>query len=170
MANTVEQVVELLRNTIDTIGSTAVRQWQGVDVNDADAVAVIGISIRNHFDLWSKDRITEGTTPEEFSAAVLEQILAYVNGIDLDALIASESAADENETEFTDEVLDQLLTATWEHRESGTEYELLYITNRDATDERRSEYPLTAVYENTESGEIWSKPLGRFLNSMKRVI
>ena len=50
----------------------------------------------------------------------------------------------------------------WEHT-VGTTYRVVSLTNMTATDER---YPKTIVQENTETGELWSRPLSKWHASM----
>ena len=50
----------------------------------------------------------------------------------------------------------------WEHSKGQT-YRVVSLTNMTATDVR---YPKTVVYENTETGELWSRPLSEWHTSM----
>jgi hypothetical protein len=50
----------------------------------------------------------------------------------------------------------------WEHTKGGL-YKVKLLTNMTATDVR---YPKTVVYENTDTGELWSKPLSGWHTSM----
>jgi hypothetical protein len=57
------------------------------------------------------------------------------------------------------EMSDLLKTVTanslWQHT-NGNRYVVLYITN---TAYRHPNYPITVVYQNTDNGTVWSRPL-----------
>lgn len=53
----------------------------------------------------------------------------------------------------------------WCHH-SGAIYQVLLITNLKAT---KPDYPVTIVYQD-QSGEIWSRPLSSWYESMREVV
>ena len=55
------------------------------------------------------------------------------------------------------------VNSIWEHK-SGTLYEVILIPNINSVDEER--YPVTVVYQNVDTGDVWSRPLAKWYTSM----
>lgn len=53
----------------------------------------------------------------------------------------------------------------WRHH-SGKIYEVLVISNVSA---KKADYPVTVVYQD-EAGEVWSRPLALWHDSMKEIV
>lgn len=51
----------------------------------------------------------------------------------------------------------------FKHYKKGTIYKLLLIANLESSDQGK--FPTTAVYEDTESGLVWSRPLEEFIKN-----
>lgn len=49
------------------------------------------------------------------------------------------------------------------HKERGTEYMVIYVTNIDADLDRKGEFPPTVSYMNTKTKEKWTLPVTDFL-------
>lgn len=54
--------------------------------------------------------------------------------------------------------------SVWEHHPTGNIYRVLLITNQQT--QRPDKYPITVVYENTNTGTTWSRPLSEWHRSM----
>lgn len=53
----------------------------------------------------------------------------------------------------------------YENIRSGKVYEIICISNTKST---RTDFPVTVVYVGVGDGDVWSRPLGEFLNRVKR--
>lgn len=47
-----------------------------------------------------------------------------------------------------------------------TEYELLSVSNVNASEEKREEYPILVTYKDTTTMEIWTKPVEKFIKGL----
>jgi hypothetical protein len=47
-----------------------------------------------------------------------------------------------------------------------TTYQLLAVSNVTASDDKRNDYPLLVTYQDTESKEIWTKPVEKFVSGI----
>lgn len=76
----------------------------------------------------------------------------------------------EHNSTMTVEAVQMMIETKWIHDNTETQYEVLHVANIQAATERRDEYPVTVVYRNVETGEIWSKPISRFIAGMSRMV
>ena len=148
----------------------------------------VGMAIRNEFGLWTGNT-PEGMHPDDYSMEIMEAVHAQIAVLDWDDAAAEVTiqaveeldrqsdemfepeASDITEFESTPmsaETVEAMKQAAWRHAESGEEYEVLEITNLEASPKRRADYPITVVYRNKNTRAVWSKPIERFNASMTR--
>lgn len=105
--------------------------------------------------------------------AIMQLFILYKKGY----LIREPNTPDGSEDKYLysvkpDPVEDDLPTpespnpkSTWKHKHTGNKYTVITVSNESAT---REDYPVTVVYQG-EDGEIWSRPITRWYESMSEI-
>lgn len=178
----ISDVVEELYIAI-SCDATAVKFFENVQESEFHALnKTHGMSIRNEFKLHKIGILPEGVCPEATSLAIISALserfksecvpsdttlIEELDGSEFE-LSEYEPPSNANSHPMSDETISQMKSMEWMHQDSQQVYVILHITNNAATIDKRADYPVTIVYQNTETGDIWSKPIERFLKSMVR--
>ena len=56
----------------------------------------------------------------------------------------------------------------WRHK-NGQSYFVIIIANKNASDDKKDEYPVTVVYKRDSDGTAWSRPLSRWHESFTEI-